>query len=187
MEENTAGLPSKEYICNLQACNIELILGIEVDPTAGAKTCGLFELGYPGESYDPFRGFKTMVSRKSTQEGNLHITGLDFKELGWRTVHIQAGKSNVLSKYDKKIGKVSFKDSIYPTEEMMAEIYVFKDAKCLTGSDKFEDVEKKMNKTRTGVNRILIRLDDKGTKIQDCIIDGVVFMKDGNQKVQTAR
>lgn len=187
MGESIAGYPPKEYICDLKRCDLELVLGIEIDPTAGAKTCGKFEFGTSGSGCNPFDGFKTVDSKKGTQEGNLHITNLEFKELVRRAVRIQACKSNVLSTYDAETGKTSFKNSPYPTEEMIAEIYVFKGKKCLTGNVTFDDIKKQMNKTRTGINNVLIRLDEKGLLIQDCIIDGVVYVAKGQQKVKTMR
>jgi hypothetical protein len=165
----------------------ELILGIEVDATAGSKTFGQFDLGQPGGGYSPLKGFTTETSHPGIYEGNLHSVKLDFKELDKRFVRVSAGKSNVLETYDKDTGKVTFKNNPYQTEELVSEIFVFSGEQCLTGNHTFQEIIDKMKTSRTGVNRILIRLDNSGTSLQDCIMDGVVIVQGGKQLVKTGR
>lgn len=70
---------------------------------------------------------------------------------------------------------------------MVATIHIFKGEKCLTGNTTFWDVKNQMNPTKTGMNQILVRLEENSGSIQDCIIDGVVYMAEGQQKVRMAR
>jgi hypothetical protein len=42
-------------------------------------------------------------------------------------------------------------------------------------------------RSRTAVNRILVRLSPDGTSIQDCILDGIVTVQGGKQAVKTGR
>lgn len=121
------------------------------------------------------------------QDGDIHSTFLELGYLNGKAVRIEAGKSKVLETYDEKTGKTTFKDSIYPTEEMVATIHIFKGYKCLTGDTTFEDVKKQMTPTKTGMNQILVRLKKNSSSIQDCIIDGVVYVAEGQQKVRMAR
>lgn len=165
----------------------ELVLGIEVDRTAGATTFGQFDLGQPGSSYNPLDDFTTESSNLGIYKGNLHSIKLDFKDLANRAVRVSAGKSYVLDSYDTDSGKTTFKTSTYPTEELVAEIFVFKGEQCLTGNHTFQEIIELMKVTRTGIARMLIRLDQEGFSIQDCLIDGVVHIQNSERKVQTGR
>jgi hypothetical protein len=165
----------------------ELLLGIEIDATAGAKTYGEFEFGRPGSGLSPIKGFKGELSLRGKQEGDLHSVKVDFKDLDGRAVIARAAKGNVLDSYNKKTGSVTFKDSPYPTEELAAEIYVFKGDQCLTGSHTFNEILDMMKKTKAGINRVLIRLNRSGISIDDCIIDGIAYIKDGKQKIRMGR
>jgi len=167
--------------------NLELIIGIEVDATAGAWTSGQFDLGQPGGGNTPLKGFKTQSSPRSICEGNLHSVKLEVKDLKNKYVRVSACKSNVLDKYDEKTGKITYKDSLYKTEELVAEIFVFNGERCLTGNHKFQDIVKMMEKSQPGINRVLIRLDPDGASLQDCIMDGIVIVQNGKQLVKTGR
>ena len=79
-----------------------------------------------------------------------------------------------------------FRQDLYPTASLLAQITLFRDDLCLTGEGKtFEEIAKELQRTKAGVNRILIRLDKKDTKILDCLIDGIVYWKNGKQVVDT--
>lgn len=179
---NTLVVPASTSLVSL-----ELMLGIEVDKTAGANTFGQFDLGQPGSSYNPLEGFTTESSHLGINEGNLHSIKLDFKDLANRAVRVSAGKSYVLDSYDKDSGNTTFKTSTYPTEELVAEIFVFKGEQCLTGNHTFQEIIDLMKVTRTGIARVLVRLDQEGFSIQDCIIDSVVHIQNGERRVQRGR
>ena len=171
----------------------ELFLGIEVAPSGNVKTCGQFDIGTPGVDPDPLDEFDPNISKEGKKErnSNIHSTSLTGCELYYllngKAIRIQAGKSNVLESYNEETGNTTYKDSIYHTEEMVATINIFIGEKCLIGNSTFEDVKNQMMPTRIGMNQILIRLDDNGGSIQDCIIDGVIYMAEGQQKVKMAR
>ena len=171
----------------------ELFLGIEVASSGNVKTCGQFDIGTPGVDPDPLDEFNPNISKEGKKErnSNIHSTSLTgcelYNLLNGKAVRVQAGKSNVLDFYDEVTGYTTYKDSIYPTEEMVATISIFIGEKCLVGNTTFEDVKNQMKPTRIGMNQILIRLDDNGDSIQDCIIDGVIYVAEGQQKVKMAR
>lgn len=167
------------YILEIQRYCIEL--EIEVDPTAGVQTGSLFWLGTTSSL------ILTEADQKLVKkQGNIYsIPVCDMFE--GVTAYVRPCKSGLLKKYDTTTGEAVFQDTLYPTAELFVEINLFVGMTCLTGTVSFDDVKKKMKKTRIRNNRLLIRLDDTGQSIQDFIIDGTVYWEAGEQKVKTAR
>lgn len=177
---------------------LKILLGIEVDPTAGPKTLAEIALGKAGDGDDPFTGYTFTQEYKGgdiEKEGVLYFKELAAGTLNEKVVRVRGCKTNVLADYDKNSGATTFYDNYYlTTEELLAEVYIFQkqddqDDQCLTGGTKtFEERRKEMESpTKPGINKVLIRLDKNGSSIKDCIIDGVVHWKDGNELAKTER
>ena len=172
---------------------INIVLGIEVDPTGGFKTAAEIALGKGGGGDDPFDGYSATQSLEFKggnlkKEGNVHFKEFPTSTLNHKVVRMRGCKTNALESYNKKNGTTNFRSYLSTTEEVLAEIHVFQGKRCLTGgTDTFEKIQDAMKISKPGINRILIRLDKDGTSIKDCIIDGVIHWEDGKEIVGTGR
>jgi hypothetical protein len=188
----------------------KVVLGIEVTPTAATNTGASIAIGPPvqGRSiYNAFEASKEFrrIDREDglAQQKHLYFKKFDAEQIADSWVRVRAFKSGVLSSYNSKTGAVSFRDDLYPTEEMLAEIDVFYGPICLTGGGKktFDSVKTKMKQTKEGLSRILVRITGGGCRvksngiltlspspqIEDLIIDNVVYVAKGKRRVQTRR
>lgn len=168
--------------------DLKVVLGVEVDPTAGAKTEAEFALGTPGGEHDTFAGFKakqvfdksTLKKEEKEKKFNLEIDIDAIKDVA---IRVRPSKNWLLKSYDEDTGATTFRESTYPTSELLAELYIFKGDKCLNGNKTVDQVVEEMKKTKPGINKILVRVDESVSKIQDLIIDGIVHIKDGDKKI----
>jgi hypothetical protein len=182
---------TRTAISTLKPGNPKIVLGIEVDPTAGAKTLAEIALGKPGTGRDLFTKYTPQQEYKGgdlKSKGVLYSRQVAASALHDKTVRVRACKANVLNSYDEKSGATVFRSYLTTTEELLAEISVFQGERCLTGGNKtFDKLRDEMKKTTPGINRILIRLTADGGKIEDCIIDGVVHCEKTRPKAKTER
>ncbi|MFC2172652.1 hypothetical protein ACFLU6_08480 [Acidobacteriota bacterium] len=169
----------------------KIVLAIEVDPTAGARTSAEIALGKAGGGHDPFAAYTPAQEFKGgdlENTGHLYSKELIAKTLEDKVVRVRACKTNLLKSYDKSNGATTFRNSLTTTEELLAEVHVFLEDRCVTGgTDTFDGIRKQMKKTKPGINLILIRLNKTGSSIKDCIIDGVVYCKDGKELAKTGK
>lgn len=180
----------------LSQVNIEL--AIEIDPTAGLKTKADLELGDRSgrllmEMHEgrlrkvSDRGIVTNGNRHSLTLRDVDCVNNSLENL---CVTLKPQKGGLLKTYDKDSGKTVFREDadVYPTASLRAQIILFRGDFCLTGETKtFDELAKDLQKSDAGINRILIRLDKKEeAKILDCLIDGVIYWKNGKQVVTTA-
>lgn len=180
----------------------ELFIGLEVPkPEKADKAGGQLALAAQTQNFEHFQpdqefgiegdGTPTVVTdgeRKWDDPPQMSrpptcCKKLDFGELAGKTLRVRAYRNNVVSKTGKKPEYVA---DLYPTEETYAEIDVFQGDHCLTGNKKWDVAQDYALKVKPGVVKILVRLAAMESQIRDLILDGVVHVKDGEQKVSTA-
>lgn len=163
-------------LMNLEFC-------IEIDPTAGVGTEARFELKDSDGNL-----IKPSTNSKVVKKDKVHSLLIPDTACGKGLhLHVEPCKSGLIKEYDESSGKMTFRPDVYPTATLMARIHLFRGKSCLSGEkETFDQLLKQMKSTKTGINRILIRLDEKDVKVLDCVIDGVVYWRDGKQLVKTA-
>lgn len=177
-------------------------LAVEVASIGNVNTQGIFQLiKMPEKDEDLFnvkeKDIKEVYKCKEEEKNYFSNRPIFTNKMGNIRFRVLSKKSKVLSK--KKQNEIKklvdnelqnaeglFNQEFYPTEEMSAQIRIFQGDKNLTGDNdkKFEDIENEMKSIKAGINKILIRLNNDGESIQDCIIDGVEFVSNGVRKIK---
>lgn len=176
-------------------------LAVEVASVGNVNTQGIFQLiKMPGKDEDLFnvkKDIKEVYKCKEEEKNYFSNRPILTNKMGNICFRVLSKKSKVLSnKKQNEIKKLVdnelqnaedlFNQELYPTEETFAQVSIFLGDKNLTSDNdkKFEDIENEMKSIKAGINKILIRLNNDGESIQDCIIDGVEFVSSGVRKIK---
>jgi len=166
----------------------DIIFGIEVDSTAGEKTGAKFSIEEIIDWYSmPFKDPK--IRSEVIQKGKLYsieVPSDDFPTNGIRLA-IKPLKNWVLKSYVELFGQAFFNEELYPVAILNAELQIFRGERCLTGVLTFNEAKELIKQTNAGITKIIIRLDENGELIQDCIIDGVVIYENREKKIDLSR
>lgn len=178
--------------------NINLPVNFNIDIETSDYNEPLISLGSTSNINEPHKTFSKKsndyTSNQFSQAQNTYtaeISKSDLNNLSNSILRIQSHKKHVISEGKEKVIGEDWKDikyntKPYPTEEMLAQIYIYVGEDCITGESKsFDQMREKSQNVKKGINTILIRLTDDKKKINDLIIDGIVHIKDGNTLIKS--
>lgn len=177
---------------------VHLNINMEVDINkANSEEKPEFAIGTSTDIEDPYSSFhNTSENYTDINQDNkvfsVKLRNSDIFNLSESLLRVQSKRKDVIDAgeeewFGEDYKNINYRDTPYETEELLANIHIYKGAECLTGSSKnFVDHQNDMIRIQKGVNNILIRLDDDGKKIQDCIIDGITLIHNFEKKVETS-
>ncbi len=178
--------------------SIHLNINMEVDiNTSNTTEKPDFVVGTSTDIKDPYNSFhNTSENYKEINQNNktfsAKLRDSDIFNLSESLLRVQSKRNHVIDAgeeewFGEDYKNINYRNEPFETEELLANIHIYKGTQCLTGSSKsYVDHQNDMLNTQKGVNKILIRLDDDGKKIQDCIIDGITLIHNFEKKVETS-
>lgn len=169
---------------------------IEIDGTDYCEP--QISIGTASNINEPFKSYsKVSKDYSSSQFSNskntysAQIDRNDLNSLSNSVLKITSNKKYVITNGEKKRVRdewesIEYNPNPYPTEEMLSNIHIFVEEKCITGSSRnFDELKEEQKNIKRGINTILIRLNDDKKSINDLIIDGIVHIQNGKNLIKS--
>lgn len=77
----------------------------------------------------------------------------------------------------------SMAEGYYPTEEVQIKLFLFREKNPLVSPAPYDRAVSEVNKTGVGTNKVLVNLSGDNSTILDYVIDGIIYVQDGQVKI----